>query len=189
MADVFQWVMGCQLLALFALRLAHEPGSRKSVDLKEGGWFRLVMSAVACAQVLLCIALVLIPQRFEFASLGIPESIRWLGAGFGILVLGGLSWTYRVLGDNYHSVLHIQNEQTLITEGPYRRVRHPMYTGLYLIFLAFSIQASNWLILVVGMGGLTALLLVRIPKEEALLLTHFGNTYRRYMQNTNRFLP
>jgi len=189
MADVLQLVMGGQLIAFFALRLAHEPAADKKVDLKEHGLFRVSMTLLAVCQVGILLGLVLNPIAFAFADINLPIAIRWFGAGFGVLVLGGLAWTYQSLGDSYHSILHLDNDQKLVTDGPYRLVRHPLYTGLFLIFFAFFVQASNWLVLVFGIGGLSVLLLVRVPKEEALLVSHFGNTYRVYMNQTNRFFP
>ena len=189
MSDALQLVLGGQLIAFFALRLAHEPVRSKKVDIKEHGVFRGVMSVLALCQVGVLIGLAVHPPAFQFASIDLPVAVRWFGAGLGVLVLGGLAWTYQSLGDSYHSILHLQSDQKLVTDGPYRRVRHPLYTGLFLIFFAFFIQAANWLVLVFGIGGLTVLLSVRVPKEEALLVSHFGGSYRAYMNQTNRFLP
>jgi len=190
MFDGLQLVMGIQLVAFFALRIIHEPAkARLDFELKEGGWFLRLMTAVAIGQVLTLIFAVMLPVHLSFADVALPVFVRWLGAGLGVLALGALAWVYRYLGENYHSVLHIQQGQSLVTEGPYRRIRHPLYTGLYLMFFAFSLQAANWLVFVLGIGGLTCLLWVRIPKEEALLTTQFGPAYRAYMQRTNRFMP
>ena len=189
MASILQVVLGTQLVAFFVLRLANEPTRSKKVELHEGGWFRLIMSVVAVAQVGVLVGVVVSPSSLSFAELELPSTLRWFGAGLGILALGGLAWTYRVLGDSYHSILHLQSNQRLITNGPYRRVRHPLYTGLFLTFFAFFLQSANGLVFVFGIGGLAVLLLHRVPKEEALLVSHFGRKYKEYMGQTNRFLP
>ena len=187
MWDVLQLVMGGQLLAFFVLRLAYEPSNPSSVVLHESGFFRVTMSAVALGQVILLIGLVFNPEAFDFAVTPLPMFLRWAGSGLGLFTLGFLAWTYRVLGSNYHSVLHLDDNQVLITSGPYRYIRHPIYVALFGIFFSFYLQSANMLVLLLGTGGLSVLLYTRIPKEEALLLKHFGRSYRSYMVQTKRF--
>jgi len=145
------------------------------------------MSFVALGQVFILIGLVLYPEFLEFAVIPLPSFLRWVGAGLGVFNLGFLAWTYRVLGSNYHSVLHLDCNQVLITSGPYRLIRHPIYVALFLIFFSFYLQSANVLVLLLGTGGLSVLLYIRIPKEEALLLKHFGRSYQSYMEQTKRF--
>ena len=187
MWDMLQLVMGGQLLAFFALRLAYEPSSQSSAVLYESGLFKVLMSLVALGQVSVLVGLVVKPDLFSFAAVPLPTVLRWAGAGLGLLTLGFLAWCYRILGTNYHSILHLDKDQTLITSGPYRYFRHPIYVGLFGIFFSFWLQSANVLVLLLGTGGLSLLLYIRIPKEEALLLKHFGQGYRSYMKQTKRF--
>ena len=77
---------------------------------------------------------------------------------------------------------------TLITQGPYKILRNPMYTGILLIFapsVAYSNQLSTWIVF----GLLICTLLLKIFKEESFLLTKFGNEYHEYKSKTWRLLP
>lgn len=77
---------------------------------------------------------------------------------------------------------------TLITQGPYKILRNPMYTGILLIFapsVAYSNQLSTWIVF----GLLICTLLLKIFKEESFLLTKFGNEYHEYRSKTWRLLP
>ncbi|MCZ6444949.1 MAG: isoprenylcysteine carboxylmethyltransferase family protein, partial [Planctomycetota bacterium] len=77
---------------------------------------------------------------------------------------------------------------TLVTGGPYRWVRHPLYSSGVVLCTAYVLLTANWFILL--MCGLAfAVLLVRTSKEEANLIKKFGDEYRAYMSRTGRFLP
>jgi protein-S-isoprenylcysteine O-methyltransferase Ste14 len=97
-------------------------------------------------------------------------------------------WTHHALGKNWSVDLVIKEEHTLITSGPYRWVRHPMYTSFFVQSLAFFLLSANW---VIGLAGLATSVLgaSRVDKEEALMIEEFGDQYRAYMQRTGRFLP
>ena len=118
MWDVSQVVMGSQLLAFLALRLAYEPSKQATTAVYESGIFRWVMSVVALGQVSILVILVFKPELVSFAAVPIPTAFRWAGAGLGVLTLGFLAWTYRILGTNYHSLLHLDKHQRHVTSGP-----------------------------------------------------------------------
>jgi protein-S-isoprenylcysteine O-methyltransferase Ste14 len=81
-----------------------------------------------------------------------------------------------------------RREHTLVTDGPYRWVRHPFYDAVGLSVLANSLVAANWFLFLTG-GLLFLLLIVRTRTEEERLLARFGDSYRAYMKRTGRFLP
>ena len=76
----------------------------------------------------------------------------------------------------------------MITEGPYARVRHPMYTVLNMFSFGISLLTANLLII-----GFATLVLLPFPlvakKEEQMLLQTFGEEYAKYMEKTGRFFP
>jgi protein-S-isoprenylcysteine O-methyltransferase Ste14 len=77
----------------------------------------------------------------------------------------------------------------LIQHGPYRWVRHPMYTTLFLMGWGWFILTANWFVGLPLMMGIVLVVLSRVNKEEAVLVDLFGNEYKEYMQRTGRFLP
>ena len=79
-------------------------------------------------------------------------------------------------------------EHQLCTEGPFRLVRHPIYTGMMLLTLGTFLLAPNTLTLL----GIAANFLAgdsRARAEERLLTGVFGDRYVAYMSRTKRFIP
>lgn len=64
-----------------------------------------------------------------------------------------------------------------------------MYTAFYLLHLAAFLLTANWFIGVTWIAGLTAIIFLRVSREEAMLLAKFGEAYNSYAENTGRFLP
>ncbi|RIL12128.1 isoprenylcysteine carboxylmethyltransferase family protein, partial [bacterium] len=81
-----------------------------------------------------------------------------------------------------------RRHHTLVTTGPYRWVRHPLYSVGVLFMLGLSTLLGSWLIPVLAIPAMAGLML-RTPAEEAGLVARFGDGYRAYMARTGRYLP
>ena len=128
------------------------------------------------------------PAWMAWARIDLPEWLRWVGVGMG--ALGDLLayWVFSHLGNNVTPTVVTRSTATLVTSGPYRWVRHPLYLMGLIGYVGFGLLAENWFIAlatVVTFGVMQ----FRIPKEEARLVEKFGMAYREYMQRTGRFLP
>jgi protein-S-isoprenylcysteine O-methyltransferase Ste14 len=64
-----------------------------------------------------------------------------------------------------------------------------MYSAFYLLHVAAFLLTANWFIGATWIAGLTAIIFLRVNREEAMLLARFGDTYTAYAENTGRFLP
>lgn len=84
--------------------------------------------------------------------------------------------------------MKLQTDHRLVTSGPYRRIRHPMYTVLIMYELSWVFVSANLLFLVYYVFSVF-LIAVRIPREERMMLEKFGEEYRVYMKRTGRLLP
>ena len=86
------------------------------------------------------------------------------------------------------STVETRENHELVTSGPYRWVRHPLYSVGTSFFVSLSLVAANWFI---GLGSVSALvmLLIRLPKEEEKLIERFGDKYRAYMKRTGQLFP
>jgi protein-S-isoprenylcysteine O-methyltransferase Ste14 len=120
------------------------------------------------------------PARRAFAVAGLVAI--WLGLAVRV-------WAVLTLGGSFSTFLQVDADQTVVTRGPYRWVRHPSYTGLVLIALGFGLSAGNWLSLVVCVVGPALGLLPRIVVEEAELTRVLGERYRDYQRTTHRLVP
>lgn len=146
------------------------------------GWFFYV------SILLLALVYILAPGWLAWAALSLPLVLRWLGVVVGVGSVLLLFWVHRTLGKNFAAPGIIQARQSLITAGPYRWVRHPMYTTFFIISLTFVLITANGLIAILCL--LFGILLPSIIQaEEQTLLEKFGDEYREYMRQTGRFLP
>lgn len=77
----------------------------------------------------------------------------------------------------------------LITSGPYRLVRHPIYLGLTLLGLGQAVAFGNWPALFIALLGIVPTLAWRARAEEELLGRTFGDSYDVYRQRTKMIVP
>lgn len=128
------------------------------------------------------------PQWMAWSKIGLSGGIRWFGIVVGIMCVAGIYWLFSSIGSGITPTSATREQHTLVVSGPYRWVRHPLYTIGSSLFLAFAVMADNWFIAILGI--LTFILMaIRTPKEEANLIEKFGDEYRAYMKRTGRFLP
>jgi len=93
------------------------------------------------------------------------------------------------LGTNWSITLQLRDDHRLVTHGVYRRVRHPMYSALFLYSLGQWLVLPNW---VAGPSYLVAfgtLFAFRVREEEKMMLGAFGQDYASYMAATKRLVP
>ncbi len=128
------------------------------------------------------------PQWMAWSKLGLPDWVRWLGVGIGILCVLGIYWLFSSIGSGITPTSATRTEHKLVTNGIYRYIRHPLYTFGASMFVAFGMMADSWFI--AALGILTFILMaIRTPKEEANLIEKFGDEYREYMKSTGQFFP
>src|SRR4029453_19359785 len=106
------------------------------------------------------------------------------GWGGAFLCISGLSfavWARVILGGNWSGVITLKEGHELIERGPYRVVRHPIYTGILAMFVGTAIGIGYF-------GGFLGLLLVfvsfwlKLKREEDLMLKHFPDKYAAYQR-------
>lgn len=124
----------------------------------------------------------------------LPETnIAWQPGTFVIglvIALVGIVWRWYAiltLGKYFTGQVLIQEGHVIVQHGPYKFVRHPSYTGAFLLALGIGTMIGNWVSLLVIAGGLFLGLFYRIPVEEQALLAVAG--YKEYMQRTKRIIP
>lgn len=128
------------------------------------------------------------PAWMAWSKIGLPEWIRWLGVGLGVFCTAGIYWLFSSIGSGITPTSATRQQHSLVTSGPYRWVRHPLYTFGSSMFVAFGMMADNWFIALLGVLAFIAMA-IRTPREEANLIDKFGDDYREYMKRTGRFLP
>lgn len=132
-------------------------------------------------------------QWFEGSGLDarfVPKAL-WIKALGLLLTVAGVAlaiWSRRILGANWSSVVKLKQDHELIERGPYRAIRHPIYTGLLLAFAGTALKVGDW-------RGLLALAIVsasfwhKLRLEERWLQAQFGDHYVAYRRRTRALIP
>ena len=125
----------------------------------------------------------------DFADYRFPPAAGWAGAALLTASIALLWRSHADLGLNWSASVEMQKGHTLVTRGVYAKVRHPIYAALWLWSLAQPLLIQNWVGGFAGVATFALLYFTRVPREEQMLLNHFGEEYRSYMRRTGRVLP
>lgn len=133
------------------------------------------------------------PRFMEWSSLSLPIWARWTGLGLGLFAIFINAWSHKTLsqklGKNFDPALRLLEVPALVKEGPYARMRHPIYLAFLLMQIAVLLLTSNWFIGFCGLAIIVSVIAIRVPEEEKLLIGQFGDEYRKYMKDTGSLLP
>ncbi len=125
----------------------------------------------------------------DFANYDLPGWMGWVGTAAFAAALVLLWRSHADLGHNWSATLQITSGHSLVTHGVYRRIRHPMYAAHLLWALAQGLLLENWCAGWAFMVTFIPLYVLRVPKEERMMLEQFGQEYRDYMARTGRMIP
>ena len=181
-------VLAVALLGAIAMRAA---GVRAAGELPRSVDGRAIASAIRVLALAFYGGLLLFlvwPPGVAWAAVDVPRWARWAGAAFMAGGFGLALWSRWTLGASSTLTSVPAPHASLVTGGPYRWLRHPIYTAAFLLIPGVAGLTANLFILAAGLGAL-AVLVVRTPREEALLLEKFGDDYRAVMDRTGRWLP
>ena len=191
--SVFRSITAALLIAAVAISGYHRHRAKQAgeveISLQEVGLPTVVaLRSSGLVLVLSVVAYLINPRWMRWSSVDLPTPVRWSGVGLGATALPLAYWVLRTLGKNITSTVETREEHELVTSGPYRWVRHPLYTVGTSFFVSLSIVAANWFM---GLASIVVLvmLLIRLPREEEKLIERFGEEYRAYMESTGQLLP
>ena len=105
---------------------------------------------------------------------------------YGALALSRAARTE--LGQFHRNALTVHSDQRVVDTGPYRHVRHPLYTATVMAFVGIGATLGNWFAVLATAAPIAALT-SRIRTEEAMLETHLGREYEVYKERTRRLVP
>jgi protein-S-isoprenylcysteine O-methyltransferase Ste14 len=179
-------VRACWILFIVVWLLGAASGKRTIYRETRGGraryWILLVIGY------LLLIKSSSLPPPFNWLVVSHTKSSGWTGAFLCVVGLVLAIWARVILGRNWSGVITLKEGHELIERGPYRLVRHPIYTGLLAMFAGTAIAIGY-------LGGLFGLLLLfmsfwmKLEREEALMLKHFPEKYSAYQRRVKRIIP
>jgi protein-S-isoprenylcysteine O-methyltransferase Ste14 len=129
------------------------------------------------------------PAWMSWSELRMPTWLRWAGVVLGLFALASVHWVLSSLGKNVSETVLTKADHQLVMEGPYRWVRHPLYTTGLALLLAVGLMSANAVLLGFPVLAVVFILAVIVPREEAALKDRFGDDYQRYSERTGRLLP
>ena len=112
-----------------------------------------------------------------------------LGAAFIVAALWLFRRSHTDLGRNWSPSLQLREGHELVTGGVYGPIRHPMYASQWLWGVGQALVLQNWIAGWAGLVLFTPLYLLRVPREEQMMLDRFGEVHRAYMGRTGRVVP
>ena len=172
------------------VRMPHGKRYKKTVKKKSVATSREIVNIS-----LVSIGMMLIPMVYVFSpwldsfNMGLPDWARWIGAVASVFALILFWQVHKTLGRNWSPVTEIREDHKLVTAGPYRYVRHPMYTYIWIWLICQWLILSNWVVGVVGFVTWSILFFVRLPDEERMMVEEFGQEYIDYMKRTRKVVP
>ena len=179
----------CQMAALiYSYRktndrnILHDPG-------REATWFFLARVFWVYVIIGAISLYVLFPHTLHWGSLALPPVLRLGGIAIGIASDALIAWILLSLGKNISATLKTRDTSSLVTTGPYRYVRHPLYSAGIPLFFSLALIASNWFLGLLGIGFQLFIMWARTPVEDNMLLERFGEEYRQYMQQVGAHFP
>jgi protein-S-isoprenylcysteine O-methyltransferase Ste14 len=158
--------------------IRHLPIARGAATISSQGWFLLLI----------------------FAPLGrlvpvddLPISSTWrtplaiTGAVVLFVSIALFYWCHLALGEFWYGEPGLKSGHELVRAGPYRLIRHPMYTSFFVGYVGSLLLLQSWVFLLpfVFAPGFYVMTVV----EERILIEQFGDSYRRYSKEAGRFLP
>lgn len=187
------WASLLWLVSMLAMSLIRAPYEQQSElteteDSRQGSVENALLFGVMLGASLLP-AIHLLFGVFWFANYSAPVWLPYVGLvllGFGLW----LFWrSHADLGRNWSVSLEIREDHGLVTTGVYKRIRHPMYSAIFILFIAQAAFIQNYIAGFSGLVAFTLMYVIRVPTEEAMMRDAFGTEYEAYCSRSGRLLP
>jgi protein-S-isoprenylcysteine O-methyltransferase Ste14 len=129
-----------------------------------------------------------LPHPFDLRFIACVDVLAWTGS---LLCIGGLAfciWARISIGRNWSGAVTLKEDHQLVERGPYRWVRHPIYTGLLMMYLATAIVVGRGAGFI-GLLFISASFWIKLEAEEKLMLKQFPDRYSSYQRRVKRIIP
>jgi protein-S-isoprenylcysteine O-methyltransferase Ste14 len=182
------------VLAEVLIRIPHERRRRRTrMAVERVGALERVLVGLLFVGMIFVPAVYASTSWLERADYRLPTEAERSAGGVGVALMilaVWLFWRSHVdLRRNWSPSLQIREGHTLVTQGVYRHVRHPMYASEWLWGVAQALLLQNWVAGWAGLALFAPLYVLRVPREERMMLDRFGEEYRAYMDRTGRVVP
>lgn len=182
------------LLAQVVIRIPHEQRRRKTrMAVERVNTLERTLVSLLFVGIVFAPAIYASTSLLDRANYRLPLEAQRSVGGVGAMLMTLAIWlfwrSHADLGRNWSPSLQLREGHELVTEGVYRYVRHPMYASEWLWSIAQALLLQNWVAGWAGLALFTPLYVMRVPREEQMMLDRFGAEYRSYMNRTGRIVP
>ncbi len=160
----------------------------KTAEEEMGTGFKVITAIITVIGSAGLVLYLLSPPWWTWTYIPLGEWVQWSGIVMAVVPLFFLVWVHRHLDRQWSIVLELQEDHKLITTGPYRYVRHPMYLGIFAYTIGLMMISSDVLVIMFFAFSIWVNYM-RIPREEQMLIQRFGDEYLEYMKRSGRLLP
>ncbi len=129
-----------------------------------------------------------LPPPFGLEIIPHTGAVLVLASILCVCGLGLCLWARAVLGRNWSGTTTLKENHELIVRGPYRLLRHPIYTGLLAMLLATALSQGH-VAEMIGLISIFISLWLKLNGEEELMLNQFPAQYAAYRERTKRIIP
>lgn len=146
-------------------------------------------SRYAGGRVAIIVVIIFLVRELGFRAQPVENDPVLTGIGLALFI-GGLAlavWARVFIGRNWGTPMSRKDEPELVTTGPYRRVRHPIYSGLILAVLGTALATTLYGLIAVAV--LSGFFIYSATREEAYLTAQFPDAYPAYKQSTKMLIP
>ncbi|OFZ86324.1 MAG: hypothetical protein A3F74_07235 [Betaproteobacteria bacterium RIFCSPLOWO2_12_FULL_62_58] len=119
---------------------------------------------------------------------GVSDLLGWIAVPLLSAGLWLFWYSHCTIGHYWSIQVQLKKAHRLITDGPYRYIRHPLYTALFLGYLGTALALQSWM-LVAWFPAFVASYLLFAKEEEKVMESGFGEAYRAYRRQAGMFLP
>ena len=131
-------------ISIYHRRKADREGGEKITLKEEGLPIMLALRLGGIIFWLSVFAYMIQPAWLDWSRIDLPEWMRWLGVAMGVAGDFLAYWVFTSLGNNVTPTVVTRKNANLVTHGPYRWIRHPLYVMGLLAYLGFALLAENW---------------------------------------------
>jgi len=188
--DPINIIIGLNIIATFGANIG---AAKKGIKDKVGVFkdkpktylqtLPLVLSTIALV--------VLIISLFQIGTLEYKtdyQTIRVIGLAFYIVFSWLQIWSTKTLGNNFSQDIAIKKDHRLVTNGPFKFIRHPQYLSQFLMDLGAAAATLSFILAPLALVQIP-FLFMRASMEDKLLEKHFGETFRSYKKKTGMIIP
>ena len=178
------------LIASVVMRAPHiKRGKTVKVARSHRGTLESVLLGLVMVGGLILPVLYIASPLLSFADYPLTPGALGAGIAVSVLWLWLFHRSHADLGTNWSVSLEVRENHSLITDGVYASIRHPMYTSIFCHAIAQALFLANWIAGPAMFVAFTAMFALRVAPEERMMRERFGAEYENYAKRSKRLIP